>query len=359
MQKNRILYIVESFGGGVYIMVKTLAENMCERYDVTIAYALRPQTPPNFEKEIDHRIHLIPLKYAVRKIYPWKDIQACLEIKRIVKNVNPDIVHLHSSKAGVLGRISINSRNVPVLYTPHGYAFLKEDDGKLKRRIYREIEKLMARKGGITVGCSKAEYQFAREITSRCTYVENGINIKILPKCHRQKTDIRNLKIAMSGRITEQKAPESFNRVAESVPEFEFCWIGDGEMRKSLTAKNITVTGWKEAEEAWEILNDHDVFLLLSLWEGLSVSLLEAMYMEKICIVRDLPSSREVIRDKVNGFIVKTEEDAIRILKEIRDGKYDIEHIKRKARRDIELNFTEESMCRNYDLLYRKILRIP
>lgn len=65
------------------------------------------------------------------------------------------------------------------------------------------------------------------------------------------------------------------------MPEIEFVWIGDGELKSRLLADNIKVTGWVNKAKALDILNDTDIFLLTSLWEGLPMALLEAMYLKK------------------------------------------------------------------------------
>lgn len=107
------------------------------------------------------------------------------------------------------------------------------------------------------------------------------------------------------GRIGFQKNPKMFNEIAKSLPELEFTWIGDGELRKELTSPNITITGWKERKEVLKILNDNDIFILLSLWEGLPISLLEAMYMKKVCIVSDVIGNRDVTENGKDGFYLQ------------------------------------------------------
>ena len=100
--KKRVLFVVEAFGGGVFTYMVDLANELIKKYDMFIAYAIRPQTPKNYKDYFDKRIHLIEVKNFTRSINPLKDLKALLKVKNIAKEVCPDIIHLHSSKAGVI-----------------------------------------------------------------------------------------------------------------------------------------------------------------------------------------------------------------------------------------------------------------
>lgn len=97
------------------------------------------------------------------------------------------------------------------------------------------------------------------------------------------------------GRICYQKKPTLFNEIAGSFPNVKFVWIGDGELRGELTSKNIEITGWADRSTAIRYAVNADVFLLPSRWEGLPISLLESMYMKKICVVSNVIGNRDVI----------------------------------------------------------------
>lgn len=98
--KKKILYIVEAMGGGVFTYIVDLANELVDTYDMYIAYAVRKQTPSNYKEYFDKRIHLIKVKNFARAINATKDIAAFFEIRKIAKEIKPDIIHLHSSKAG-------------------------------------------------------------------------------------------------------------------------------------------------------------------------------------------------------------------------------------------------------------------
>lgn len=353
MEKKKILHIVESFGSGVFSFLVDLVNNTQEEYDITIAYGNRKETPSNFKEYFSNKIKFIEVKNFVRNINVVKDTKALFELKKIIKYVNPDIVHLHSSKAGFLGRFSTNCKKRMVLYNPHGFSFLMQDNSKIKRLVYWLIEKVSTIKKCTIIGCSNGEYEEALKLTKNAICINNGIDIQKLESetNHLQysKVDYDNLKICTIGRIGYQKNPKQFNEIAEKFPKFKFTWIGDGDLKEELTSKNIEITGWKRREEVLKILNDNDVFILTSLWEGLPISLLEAMYLKKICIVSNCIGNRDVIINNENGFIFNDIEEIEEIIKSINNN---YEKICIQAKNDIINNYNIKIMTSEYKKIY-------
>lgn len=355
-QKKKILYIVESFGSGVFSFLVDLINNIDTDYEVVIAYGVREETLPNFKKYFKENVKFIKVENFTRNINPFKDIKALIEIKQIVKKEKPDIVHLHSSKAGILGRLAVNGNKIKMFYNPHGFSFLKMDDSKFKRMIYWWIEKITAmfnRKCTI-VGCSNGEYEEALKLNRNSVFINNGIDIDKLERetcdLKERRIDFDNLKICTVGRIGFQKNPKDFNKIAEMFPNIKFTWIGDGDLKYELTATNIEITGWKERKDVLQILNDNDIFILTSLWEGLPISLLEAMYMKKICIVSDVIGNRDVIEDGKNGFILKEKSNIKKIIETLKEK----EKIKYKAHSDVLKKYNITNMIERYKAIYNE-----
>ena len=235
--KKKVLIIVESFGSGVFNFLVDLVNGIDKEFDVVIAYGLREETLSNFKDYFGKNIKFIQVENFTRSINPKKDFKALKEIRKIVKEEKPDIVHLHSSKAGILGRLAVNGNKIKMFYNPHGFSFLKKDDSKLKRGIYWTIEKLTACINGkcVIVGCSKGEYKEAKKLNKRAICINNGIDIKKLAMetddIKLKGIDYENLKICTIGRIGYQKNPEMFNKIAESFPKIQFTWIGEGKLK--------------------------------------------------------------------------------------------------------------------------------
>ena len=355
--KKKLLYIVEAFGGGVFTYIVDLCNNLKERYDITVAYANREETPDDIRKYINGDIQLIELKHAQRSIHLKNDILFMAEIRRIVSSLRPDIVHLHSSKAGFAGRLVINCKKTPVFYTPHGYSFMNADGGGRQKRMYWYLEKMAAKSHAVTIGVSETEYEAAKELSPRSTYVSNGINIDNLPIAADPDVDYENLKIATLARITRQKNPELFSDIACQVPDAAFTWIGDGELASLLQADNIKITGWLSRKDAVEALQKQDIFLLTSLWEGLPIALLEAMYLKKICIVRNIPGTKEVIRHGENGFVVDELSEYVDIINNIMLGRYNLKKIAAQAHDDVCNIYNVNEMARRYVGIYEDALK--
>lgn len=357
MAKKKVLHIVEAFGGGVFTVLCDLINGTSEEYEIVVAYSLRPQTPKNFKVYFKNNIRFIEVRNFTRSINCKKDVKALREIRKIVKEERPDIVHLHSSKAGILGRIGIHNEKIKMFYNPHGFSFLKMDDSKLKRFIYKTIEKITAILNSkcTIVGCSKGEYEEAKKLNKNSICINNGINLEKLKEetkdLEEKEIDYNNLKICTVGRIGFQKNPKMFNDIAKQFPNLQFTWIGDGELKDELTSPNIRITGWLERKDVLKELNANDIFLLPSLWEGLPISLLEAMYMKKLCIVSDVIGNRDVIENGKNGYIVKKVDDYVEIINKLL-RKTTVESIKNEARNNIQKIYNTKNMIKKYKKEY-------
>lgn len=357
--KRKLLIIVEAFAGGIYTYLKGLLNNIVDDYDITVLYALRSQIPKNFEKDFDKRIKFILSKYLKRNI-GLHDFKALSEIKKLVKEIQPDIIHCHSSKVGALTRVGINTRKYKVFYTPHGYSFLMEDSSKLKRSLYWLFEKVAAFNHATTVACSKGEYEATKKLTKRATYISNGVDLddikEYIPE-KIKKIDLNNLTIVTTGRIAYQKNPKLFNQIAESFPSIKFIWVGEGNLDTELTSKNIEITGWKSKDELMEIVNKSDIFILTSLWEGLPISLLEAMALKKPCIVSNVIGNKDVIKNEINGFVCNNLDDYKKVINNILDDKYDLTKIINNSYKDILDTYNIKVMSNSYKKLYEEALK--
>lgn len=350
-ERKKILYVVEAMGGGVFTYIVDLANALVDTYDMYIAYAVRKQTPKNYRDYFDKRIKLVEVKNFCREIKPTKELAAVKEIKKIADEIKPDIIHLHSSKAGVIGRIAFNGVDVPLFYTPHGYSFLMKDAGVIKRGIYWGIEKVFANRNCTIISCSKGEYQESLKLTPNATYVDNAINAeKLKERLKEVKEEEHPFTVFTLGRICYQKNPAQFNKTAEAMPNIKFMWIGDGDLRSELSAPNIEVTGWVDRETALKKSINADVFVLTSLWEGLPISLLEAMYMKKLCVVSNVIGNRDVIHNRKNGYVCNTVEEFVSAIKE-----NNLEY-REQAYLDLMNHYDTQAQAKRYMEIYNKRL---
>ena len=354
-ESKKILYIVEAMGGGVFTYIVDLANRLVNDYEMYIAYATRPQTPPDYKEYFDKRIHLIEVKNFTRKIGSAKDIKAFFEIKKIANEIEPDVIHLHSSKAGVLGRWAFNGHKIPLFYTPHGYSFLMKNYSGIKRTVFKLIEGICSKRCCTTISCSEGEHQETLKMTKQATYVDNGIHMEQLDEILAEIGQKDHpFTVYTLGRICYQKNPKMFNEVALDLPDIKFLWIGDGDLRHELTAPNIEITGWADRKTALMKSLNADVFVLTSLWEGLPISLLESMYMRKLCVVSNVIGNRDVIHNGQNGYVCDSMEQFVTAIEQNR------EHINMRlvenAHEDVLKQYNTDVMAKSYSDIYMKSL---
>lgn len=357
MRKKKILMVCESFGGGVFTYVSQLCNDMVDDFEVYLAYSLRPQTPKNYKDFLNQKVHLIEMKnVGVKDLTNVKsDITAIKELRQIEKEIKPDVVHLHSSVAGGLGRIAYKGRNNTVVYTPHGYAHILMGTGK-KSKIYKFAEKILGNRA-LTLTCCQSEDEEAKKFSKRTAYIETGVNLADLSASLDGIKPIKNDKFTVFtlGRACVQKQPALFNRIAELVPEAQFVWIGNGELENELTASNIEVTGWKPRKEALAMAKGADAFVLCSLGEAIAMSLIENMYIKKLVLVSNTMGNKSVIHDGINGYVCDTaEEYAKRIKNAMKEFPKEIPE---KAYQDVLDIYNTETMKKKYIAFYTKLGR--
>lgn len=349
------MHIAEPFATGILSFLIDITKHQVEKYEVHILYGIRPLTPHNVEKLFDSRVHLIRVDSFNGAIGTVINIGSYRDVYRWYKKINPDIVHLHSTASGFVGRWALPCRKNTVFYTPHGYSFLMEDGAKFKKFLFWLIEYLSAKRSAMTIACSEGEYKEALKLSGNSTYVNNGVNICELEKFTRPIGRLQcPIKICTSGRILYQKNPRLFNEIAQLLPEAQFIWIGEGELKNELTSSNIRVTGWIRREEALDVIKDVDFFILPSLWEGLPISLLEAMYLKKICLVSNVIGNRDVIRNGVNGLICNSASEYVDSIRDIVNGKIDGISLSERASGDVEQDYNVDLMAQKYDEIYKK-----
>lgn len=311
MTKKKILMICEAYGGGVFTYVTQLCNDMVDDFDIYLAYSLRPQTPENYKDFLNQKVHLIEMKkVGVKDLTNLRsNIAAIKELRQIEKDVQPDVIHLHSSVAGGLGRLAYNGKNSTVVYTPHGYAHILMGPGK-KSMVYKFVEKILGNRA-FTLTCCESEDEEAKKFSKRTAYIETGVNLAELSASLDGIKPVKNDKFTVFtlGRACVQKQPQLFNRIAELVPDARFVWIGNGELEKELKAPNIEVTGWKPRKEALALAKGADAFVLCSLGEAIAMSLIENMYIKKLILVSNTMGNKSVIHNGVNGYVCNTADE--------------------------------------------------
>lgn len=307
----KVVHIIEALGGGVYTYFRDLStffgdDEINKKIETTIIYSSNRKEidPQKINSEFSNGVNLIHIN-MVREFSPLQDLKSVYELRKELKRINPDVIHLHSSKAGVLGRVAyfLLFKKKKLFYSPHGFSFLRTDISRSVQKLYKIIEEsFQTLFGGTTIACGDTEFEIAQKF-GNSKLIRNGIDINDIRK-YAFENENEKLTIGILGRITFQKNPEHFNKIALNFPEFNFVWIGDGELKSSITAPNIRVTGWLfDHELVLKELNNIDIYLQTSLWEGLPIALLEAMALEKPVIATNIIGNKDIVIHNETGFL--------------------------------------------------------
>lgn len=277
--------------------------------------------------------HFVP--ELVREISPVQDLRALGCLARLFREQGFDIVHTHSSKTGILGRLAGRMAGVPVvMHTVHGYAFPAARNA-LQSAFYLTMEWIGTRVTDALVLLKQDDLDLARQRLQtparKLHLVPNGVDVqRYAPLTEDERTRLRKeqlgigeheVAIGMVGRLWRQKNPECFVRAAirllrDGHDTARFFLIGDGELREPLEQQvrdhgldqAIRFLGWRDDVE--KLLGAMDVFVLPSRWEGMPLAILEAMACTRPVVVSDIPGNRDLVLAGGDGFTFADEDDA-------------------------------------------------
>lgn len=296
---TKILYIItQSELGGSQRYVLDLANHLKDNnYDIIVASG---QTGHLLDECKKKSIQTHIFKNLVRPIHPIKDLFAFLEIYSFIKKEKPEIVHLNSSKAGILGAVAAKAAGVKkVIYTVHGFVFL-EPVAKWKKMCYIFAEKFSSLFKDAIICVSQYDkrmgvhYKIAPE--KKFITIHNGINpINFLPKEEARKKLFTGYQLPVTdykiiGTIANFYPTKGLTyliqaakKIIETFPQTLFLIIGDGEGRKILEneiarlglKKNVLLLG--RIPDAPQYLCAFDIYVCSSVKEGFPYSIIEAM----------------------------------------------------------------------------------
>ena len=316
------------------------------------------------------------------KISPLKDFISTIKISRLLQKYKPTILHIHSSKTGVLGRLlKVFFRNIKIIYHVHGWSFSRSDGIKakliflLEKYLYYLTDKYIfvckqdmidfINKGG-----NKNIKNKSQVIYPGTTFLDKTKIIKF-KKQLRQKLGLKenDLLIGTVGRVDFQKNPEKFLEIAKSYisknQNTKFLWIGKGSSRKKIIdsinlfklEKHIIFPGFVEDVEPY--FSIFDIFLLTSRYEGLPITIVKALSLEipvvsfKINGVNDLDKRYKSIF-AATPFKTKT------FLKKLKECELYIKKNNHQIRKDsisIRNDFSNQGMFDEINNLYSKLLK--
>lgn len=310
----KITHVTEALAGGV---LKSLAEitnaQINSGNEVILIFSKRIDTPKDdiLKTYFNNKTKFVFINMK-SEINPFYDFISIIKLIFILVHINPEIIHLHSSKAGAIGRIAsfLCLKSNKTFYSPRGFSFLRKDINKRKRRLYLFMELVLSKLVPSLIACSMSEYKIAKSLLKlkKIYLAENAVTIKSDNFKKFKNAEVSSFCIGTSGRITYQKDPSYFDKIVKnfsSKHNVTFKWIGDYAYNytENRLDNKIVVTGWKSHQDVINEVSKLDIFIMTSLWEGMPLSLIEAQKIGIPCVVRNTVGNRDVVTNGETGFI--------------------------------------------------------
>jgi glycosyltransferase involved in cell wall biosynthesis len=328
VMKPKIFHVITKLelGGAQKVTLMTLERLHRDRYDVALI-----THPDGLLVDWANRIPELTrywIPSLIREVQPVQDFMALVSLWRLFRRERPQVVHTHSSKAGILGRWAAWLAGVPnIFHTAHGFGF-NDFQRPMVRNLYIWLEKITGRistklvvvsyanadKGEKNGVFKRGDWILCRDAIAVQQFMQPGPSRKQLATWG---VDERSGKVivGMIACFKPQKSPVDFVDVAAEVlkqtPRVHFVMAGDGELRPQVEARirqhgiegNITLLGWKTESEMPELYRNLDIVVLTSLWEGLPCVFSEAMAGELPIVATNVDGAREAIVHEENGYL--------------------------------------------------------
>ncbi|RGH18596.1 glycosyltransferase family 1 protein [Ruminococcus sp. AF12-5] len=335
-KKKRILHVAQA-AGGVDRYIRMLLKYLDKEKFENILVCSQDFREEDYDSLVDS-FEQIELNRAIGA----NDLRSIVEVRKLIKKYNPDIVYAHSSKAGAITRVADIGLKNHCVYNPHGWAFNMRCSAK-KKAMYTAIEKIAAPFCDKIICISDAEKQSALDKKicreDKLQVIFNGVDIESYENGVRGAIKRKDLNIpedafvvGMVGRMSPQKAPDVFVKMAkqvkDEVPNAHFIIVGNGnqedEIRKYAEdngfSNSLHITGWVDNPMSYVEL--FDVACLLSRWEGFGLALPEYMMAGKPIVASRVDAIPNIIQNGENGLLVEVDDDigaskaVLRILRE-------------------------------------------
>lgn len=305
------------------------------------------------------------------------DLSVVNKVIRIIRKNKVKIIHAHGTRANTNILIAAKSVGLPTIYTVHGWSF-HDDLNPIIKKLRTTAERFLVNQTDITINVSQSNYENGTQQLGRYNgkVIKNGVNLK---KFNQKFSDTDNpirlefgikstdILVGCINRITLQKDPitmiKAFHLAHRTYPALKLLMVGDGELRKGSEqlaeelglSDNVIFAGYRK--DVPDVLDALDVFCLPSLWEGLSLGLLEAMAKKKAIIATKVEGTVEVIKDRENGLLF-TPKDHItlsKLLAELADSSVLRHELGQNAYKNVEQEFDVQSMTREVEEIYNSI----
>ncbi|MBI3018187.1 MAG: glycosyltransferase family 4 protein [Deltaproteobacteria bacterium] len=384
MKKVKVVRIFSRLNiGGPSLQVVLLSEYLSSTYE-TILVTGSVDTQEGDMSYLLHRqkkYRHIFIPELGRSIHVWRDFVAFYKLVKLLMDEKPDVVHTHTAKAGLLGRLAALIARVPIrIHTFHGHTF-RGYFNPFKTFIIIGIEKILAYFTTHVIAISLRQKE---DLVTRYKIVSKNKVVMIplgfdLGSFIESSTDSLGVKqqfqlpthkymVGIIGRLVPIKNHTLFLRIVQAISrirqDVHFVIVGDGECKPSIKEqiKNMgientcSILGWqKELKPIYDIL---DIVCLTSLNEGTPVSLIEAQACGKVVIATDVGGVRDIVFSGQNGHVVSLNDEVgfTRHLLTLLDNPEMRQKMGEYGKKFVFNNFGKENLLRDIDALYSKLL---
>ena len=255
------------------------------------------------------KLEAIRVPHLGRKISLMGDFLAWIELTKIIKKEKPEIVHTHTFKAGLIGRLVPGSHMR--VHTFHGHLFEDDSFSKNQKRFIYILERILASRTNLLISVGKkvgAEIR-AKGIGANRRWKSIAPGVETLPRIEQHEArqllnlDKESVLVGWMARVTEVKNPHLLVELARGLPTVKFVMAGGGNLLEAVKAespKNLHVIGWANPSYFWSAV---DFAISTSDNEGMPIALIEAQLAGLPVIATDVGSNAEVIENGITGIV--------------------------------------------------------
>ncbi len=306
-------------------------------------------------ESLNAAIKKIECAYFVRNIKPIQDLQSYFFIRKVIKTEKPDIIHLHTSKVGLLGRLAVWPFNTKkTFYTMHGF-----DQIRVANKKFLPLEILLKNQCSKIIAVSEYDKKnmFAHGIKNT-QLIYNAVSDKSIAK--KDSAIIDSIKKFANGkkiiitvsRNAKPKRFDLFEKLAQEMPQYSFIWIGNNEAIYT-QAENLLCLG--EIENAGKYISEADLFVLLSDHEGLPVTIIEALSCSVPVVASNVGGIPEVLSLEYGFSVENNIESLVQTIQDTLSNEKQLEKFKTNARLKYENDFQIATMKKHYIEVFNSV----
>ncbi|WP_299033016.1 glycosyltransferase family 4 protein [uncultured Pseudokineococcus sp.] len=283
----RVLHVVEAHGGGVVSALREYVSSTSDEVEHLLVSRDREA------HDTGEGVGATPVGELPSVAKP---VEVVRRLRTASRRTKADVLHAHSSFAGLFARIGPAAELPPVVYTPHCYAFERTDIARPVRRALWSVEKRLAPRTAVVAGVSPREVELAHRLgVQRAVHVPQVVSLgQVAPAEPREPGSPTHYVTA--GRVSAQKDPGFFCRAVADIlaaePDARVTWLGGGESadEAALTRLGVEITGWLPRHELIARMAQADVYLHTAAWEGSPMTILEAQALGLPVVARRIPA---------------------------------------------------------------------